>query len=126
MAKFCSKCGQAVIEGTRFCKHCGAPVSAAAPQQNQKPAQQPVYTQPVNSHLPAKSKLAAALLAFFLGGLGVHRFYLGQVGLGFLYIVIFLLVGWTGISSIIALIDFIVIITMSDERFCEKYNCRIG
>ncbi|MFU0958865.1 TM2 domain-containing protein, partial [Kluyvera sichuanensis] len=30
---------------------------------------------------------AAALLAFFLGGFGVHKFYLGKIGQGFLYLI---------------------------------------
>ena len=29
-----------------------------------------------------KSRIAAALLAFFLGGFGVHKFYLGKIGQG--------------------------------------------
>ncbi len=39
---------------------------------------------------PAKSKTTAALLAFFLGGLGVHSFYLGKKNLGFIHLGIFL------------------------------------
>lgn len=35
-----------------------------------------------------KSKIAAALLAFFLGGLGIHRFYLGHTGSGIAMLVI--------------------------------------
>ncbi|HWJ97230.1 MAG TPA: TM2 domain-containing protein, partial [Acidimicrobiales bacterium] len=31
---------------------------------------------------PPKSKIAAGLLAFFLGTLGIHRFYLGYNGIG--------------------------------------------
>ena len=34
-----------------------------------------------------KDKNVAAILAFFLGGLGVHRFYLNQIGLGFVYLI---------------------------------------
>jgi TM2 domain-containing membrane protein YozV len=43
-----------------------------------------------------KSKTVAYLLWFFLGGLSVHRFYLGKVGSGILYLVTFQLffIGW--------------------------------
>lgn len=65
-----------------------------------------------------KTKSTAAVLAFFLGGLGVHRFYLGQGGLGLAY----LLFCWTFIPCIIAFIDFIVFLTMDDQSFNNKYN----
>lgn len=54
-----------------------------------------------------KSRLAAALLAWFLGVIGVHRFYVGKVGTGILMIVT---LGGLGIW---ALIDFIVILVGS-------------
>lgn len=65
-----------------------------------------------------KSKTTAALLAFLFGGFGVHRFYLSQIGLGFLY----LLFIWTLVPIIAAFIDFIIFLTMSDEAFNAKYN----
>lgn len=65
-----------------------------------------------------KSKTTATLLAFFLGGFGVHRFYLGQTGLGLLY----LLFCWTFVPAVIAFIDFLVLLFMSDETFNQKYN----
>lgn len=65
-----------------------------------------------------KNKTTAALLAFFLGGLGAHRFYLGQIGYGFAY----LLFCWTMIPIFIALIDFIVFLTMDEQNFNNKYN----
>ena len=34
-----------------------------------------------------KSKTTAVLLAFFLGGLGLHKFYLGKTFQGFLYLI---------------------------------------
>jgi len=49
-----------------------------------------------------KSRLAVTLFAFFLGGLGIHRFYLGKIGTG---IAMLLTAGGLGIW---ALIDFIM------------------
>ena len=63
-----------------------------------------------------KDKNVAALLAFFLGAFGVHRFYLGQIGLGIFYILFF----W--ISWFIGLIDFIVLLAMDQKEFDFKYN----
>lgn len=65
-----------------------------------------------------KSKTTAILLAFFLGGLGIHRFYLGQNGRGLLY----LLFSWTGIPLVISIIDAFMLLIMSEESFTKKYN----
>ncbi len=53
---------------------------------------------------PQRDWLTTVLLSFFLGSLGVDRFYLGQTGLG---IAKLLTVGGCGVW---ALIDFILII----------------
>jgi len=53
---------------------------------------------------PAKSKVVALLLCFFFGYLGAHRFYVGKVGTGILYL---FTGGLVGIGS---LIDFIMIL----------------
>jgi TM2 domain-containing membrane protein YozV len=66
----------------------------------------------------AKSRIAAALLAFFLGGFGIHKFYLGRPIWGILY----LLFCWTFIPAVIAFIEFIVYLCMSDRAFAEKYG----
>ena len=66
-----------------------------------------------------KSKTTAVVLAFFLGGFGAHRFYLGQSGRGILYLVFC----WTLIPAIIAFIDFFCLLLMSEDEFNRKYNC---
>ena len=48
-----------------------------------------------------KSTSTALLLALFLGGIGVHKFYMGQTGAGIIY----LLFCWTGIPALIALFE---------------------
>nr|WP_044746678.1 MULTISPECIES: TM2 domain-containing protein [unclassified Anoxybacillus] len=65
-----------------------------------------------------KNKVVAGLLAILLGGLGIHKFYLGKLGQGILY----LLFSWTGIPSIIGFIEGIVYLVKSDEEFNRKYN----
>lgn len=65
-----------------------------------------------------KDKNVAGILALFLGGFGIHRFYLGQSGLGILHLVFF----WTPISWIIGLINAIIFFAMDPERFDRKYN----
>ena len=65
-----------------------------------------------------KSRVTAALLAFFLGAFGVHKFYLGRIGWGIAYLLFF----WTLIPGIVAFIEFIIYLTMTDEAFAEKYG----
>lgn len=67
-----------------------------------------------------KSKTTAIVLALLLGSLGIHRFYLGQTGLGILYLVFC----WTFIPALVAFVDFILLLVMSDETFNQKYNTK--
>lgn len=55
---FCRGCGKEIHKDATSCPNCGAPQRTAS----------------------SKSRMTAALLAFFLGGLGAHKFYLGKVG----------------------------------------------
>lgn len=74
----------------------------------------------------SKSKIAAALLAFFLGGLGIHKFYLNYTTAGIIMLVVSLL-GFVLlfipniIIGIIALIEAILYVTKSDEAFHQTY-----
>ncbi|MBB6671300.1 TM2 domain-containing protein [Cohnella nanjingensis] len=64
-----------------------------------------------------KNKIAAGVFGIVLGGLGVHKFYLGRIKMGVLY----LLFCWTGIPSIVGIIEGVLYLTMSDPEFNERY-----
>ena len=70
------------------------------------------------NQLGEKNRIVAALLAFFLGGFGAHKFYLGQIGWGIVYLVFC----WTFIPSIVAFIEFIIYLCTSDQDFARKYG----
>ncbi len=61
---------------------------------------------PYNQNLNRVNKLTYILLAIFLGGIGIHKFYAGKSGIGILYF----LFCWTFVPSIIALIEGFVAI----------------
>lgn len=65
-----------------------------------------------------KNKTTAWLLAMILWGLGAHKFYLGQTGQGFFYLIFC----WTFIPSIIWFLEGISYLSHSEERWNEKYN----
>ena len=86
---YCRACGKHLHKSAVACPGCGA-----------------VQTQAVTSATD-KRILPAAVLCFFLGWLGVHRFYVGKIGTGILQI--FTLGGF----GIWLLIDFIMIVVGS-------------
>ncbi len=136
----CPQCGAPIDPGASECKFCGEKlaVQQAAQQVNQAQPQnvyvqqpqptvviqqqpQQVYVTGINPSWPIKSKTAAGILAILLGGIGVHKFYLGKVGMGVLY----LLFCWTGIPAVVGLIEGIMYLCSNDENFQLKNHVRI-
>jgi hypothetical protein len=60
---------------------------------------------------PPKSKVTAAVLAFFFGTLGVHRFYLGKPGTGIVMLLLTLTFVGLVVTLVWELVDFILILT---------------
>lgn len=96
---FCSNCGQAVAPGAEVCLSCGVALKKAA------------------AGTGKYDKITLALVCFFLGGLGVHNFMLGETKKGIVKIVFSLCLG---IGGILALIDFIKILTDKYEVNPDK------
>lgn len=101
---FCENCGKEIPGDTKFCPFCGTAARSAA--EMPVVASQPAHPRR-DSNASPKSRSVAALLAFFLGGFGIHRFYVGKVGTGILQI---LLTCCFGLGAFWALIDLIIIV----------------
>jgi TM2 domain-containing membrane protein YozV len=69
-----------------------------------------------------RSRTAAIILAFFLGGIGAHKFYLGRTFVGLMYLIFF----WTFIPAFAAFLDFILLVVMNDHDFDVKYNLQLA
>jgi len=98
--KYCVNCGTSIDAQAEICPGCGV--------------RQPSLRRPGK----ISRRVAAAIFAILLGSFGVHRFYLGQVGWGILYV----LFCWTLIPAMAGLIEGILYLTMSDEEFEAKYG----
>ncbi len=66
----------------------------------------------------AEKKVAAGILGILLGGLGIHKFYLGYIKEGVIQIILSCI---CGIGAIIGLIEGIIYLTKSDEEFAATY-----
>lgn len=99
-AIFCYGCGSQIHAAAPICPKCGAPQRTAGV---------------VRGH---KDKTVAILLAFLLGGIGAHKFYLGSPGWGLIY----LLFCWTFIPAVAAAIEGLIYLTQSDEKFARAYG----
>jgi TM2 domain-containing membrane protein YozV len=65
-----------------------------------------------------RNRLIAAAFAFFGGGFGLQKFYLGRVFQGVMCIIFM----FTFIPAIIGLVDAVMFLSMSDDDFDMKYN----
>jgi len=71
---------------------------------------------------PERNKLIAALLAFFVGVFGVHRFYLGRVGSGVVMLILTCTFVGLFVTGIWAFVDFVRFLIMSDDEFARRYQ----
>jgi len=101
------------LKGTKFCVNCGGEIDYKA-----EVCPKCGVRQPSMASATGKNRVTAGVFGILLGGFGIHKFYLGKIGWGIVYLVFF----WTCIPAIIGLIEGIRYLTMSDQEFAEKYG----
>lgn len=95
--KYCTSCGSVINRDAELCPECG--------------------TRQTIGDGGEVDRLAAGLIAIFLGGLGIHKFYLGANTMG----VIYLCFSWTFVPAVLGLIEGIIYLTKSDQEFQRRY-----
>ena len=88
---FCSNCGGAVAPGAEVCMNCGVAIKKAG----------------AAGSISKDNKMVMALVCFFVGGLGIHNFMMGETKKGIVKIVANICLG---LGGLLALIDFIKIL----------------
>ena len=120
---YCRKCGKEIDDEAAFCVHCGVATKDPEPQ-----AQQPVIhivnnntNTNTNNNINAnninryihKKKWTAFWLCLFLGWAGAHRFYVGKVGTGLIWLCTM------GLGGIGWILDLIMIL-------CGGFRDKVG
>ncbi|GGB17676.1 hypothetical protein GCM10011380_04010 [Sphingomonas metalli] len=72
-----------------------------------------------------RNKYIAAVLALFLGPLGIHRFYLGRNGSGVLMLLLSVTIIGLIVTGLWSFIDAVRYLIMSDREFAHRYS-RLG
>jgi len=92
---FCRNCGQQIQRTAPICSNCGGGQRLGC----------------------YRNKVVAGVVAILIGGLGVHRFYLGQWW-GLFYLLLF----WTVIPGLISIVEGIVFLVTKQQKWDDRFN----
>jgi TM2 domain-containing membrane protein YozV len=138
-SEYCTNCGAKPMAGNSFCFNCGSQTNELAEicvkcgVRLNNPAQTAANAPILSVGVSPKSRTVAAVLAFFLGQFGGHRFYTGKIGtavtmliitiIGYATVIVFVGIPFLAAVGIWNLIDFIVILV---GKFKDKNGLLIS
>jgi TM2 domain-containing membrane protein YozV len=106
--KFCPQCGAILRINAEMCTQCGV-------------LQPGAKVRILPSGRSERNRIAAALMAIFLGTVGAHKFYIGDSTAGKRYIVLSLM-SLGIVPGILGILDGIHYVTMTDQEFAEEFE----
>lgn len=123
----CPFCAEQIASKAKKCRFCGETVEVTlrraeeALRASERNTGNVYMNAAVSAPVPASprhSRVAAVLLALLLGGIGAHKFYLGRIGQGILYLIFC----WTFIPALVSFVEGIIYACSNDESFQAKYG----
>lgn len=121
----CEECSSVIATKTSICQYCGHQGSLLMDCEACKAVMSKdapycptcAHPNPLTAYEGVvKSKVVTGLLGIFLGTFGIHKFYLNQSKQGLVYLLFF----WSGIPTIVGIIEGVVYLLQSDEQFRER------
>ena len=117
--KYCHECGRRIRSSAETCPKCGASQAVTEPVQDERRDQQQ----------PSREQLTAGILAILLGGLGVHKFYLGNTAAGLVMLLVSVVTfpcyfGGLIVMSVIGVVEGVMYLTKSRREFHRDYVIR--
>lgn len=121
----CPYCGTEYVGS--YCPNCGSnnkDFKREEPKVEQKKEEeesvQPKVTIQTNDQRPQRSKTVMAILSLLFGTIGLQYFYIGKISRGIACI----LFCWTGIPTIVGLIEALILLTEDTSSFEFRYKVR--
>jgi len=113
---YCYSCGAVIKKLAELCVHCGVRVN---------PTYSPASAPTLAADFSQRSRVAAGILGLLLGWLGVHRFYLGNIGIGIIQIIVTIIT--FSLGGVWGFIEGVIIISGAPWRDAEgkplrRYN----
>lgn len=96
--KYCVSCGELIHKQAELCPECGVEQPSTGRERN-------------------SDQIVAGILAILVGGLGVHKFYQGNMRNGVLYLCFF----WTAIPALLGLIEGILMLLADEAEYERKW-----